>query len=382
MSFTTNLERIEGPNLQRGIGRELYYRLVKAAVAAPSADNNQPWKFSHKSNSFEVHWDRSRKLPSDLKGAFDILSLGAAIENVVLQASVLGYDTTVAVCSISKELDTAQTIKIACIDILYRPAEQADTTGLAHYIDQRKTNRYSYETTPISEKMLQTLSQSIDASGLSTLYWETNPDKIKQLGSLVALSDSLRFRCQTLHEELYQQFRLTKKHANKSRDGLDYRTLALPFGGRSLLKTLRPWFLMRTLNLFGFARFLSGAAKSTVTQSGAIGFIYSKDQSIESLLNTGRSMQRIWLSATKLGLSLHPIGSLPVALADNSLPCELQKTKKVIRSVAQSLLPSTTECLQLAFRIGSEKRRSTTSSLRRRIDDVTIPSDKNSTHDK
>ena len=43
--------------------------LVRAAVLAPSPDNNQPWRFAAQANRLLVYLDPSRALPSDVHSA-------------------------------------------------------------------------------------------------------------------------------------------------------------------------------------------------------------------------------------------------------------------------------------------------------------------------
>ena len=79
----------------------LHQALIEAAIAAPSADNNQPWKFKSGDNWIDVFWDLSKKLPSDVDGMFDLLALGAAIENIVVKLQSMGHKAEVQLAEIN-----------------------------------------------------------------------------------------------------------------------------------------------------------------------------------------------------------------------------------------------------------------------------------------
>ena len=296
--------------------RSFWDAVIKAASAAPSADNNQPWMLKASRSAIDIYWNLDRRLPSD-DGMFDLLSIGAAIENIALQLSDLGYRNKV---ELSGDELSGKLQHVA--SILFEKDQHVTKDDLAKFIFERHTNRYAFERASISADTLREIKESAEKDNFSELAWEAEQANIKRLSSLVALSDSLRFRYQEFHEELHRQLRLTPKHANETRDGLDYRTLGLPPGGRQLLSLLRPWKTMAFLNRFGLSKLLSIPSAHMVRQSGAIGFMFVKDRTAHSFLNGGRAMQRAWLKAAKCGLAVHPLGSLPNFLYNDSIPCE------------------------------------------------------------
>ncbi len=66
--------------------------LVHSATQAANGHNTQPWKFSIKDNTIEIHPDTSRRLP--VVGPHDRemwISLGCALENMLVAARASGY---------------------------------------------------------------------------------------------------------------------------------------------------------------------------------------------------------------------------------------------------------------------------------------------------
>ena len=125
----------------------LHQALIEAAIAAPSADNNQPWKFKSGENWIAVYWDLSKKLPSDVDGMFDLMALGAAIENIVVKLQSLGYKAELQLAEIAckdTQNNTAQIRQIAKITFAKHEAENNTHEKLAGYISARRTTRDTY----------------------------------------------------------------------------------------------------------------------------------------------------------------------------------------------------------------------------------------------
>src|SRR4051812_32805817 len=70
---------------------------IKFAVLAPSSHNTQPWKFIVKKDStIEVYRDTSRRLPiADTSDRQLFLSIGCAIENLIISAKFFGYQSDI-----------------------------------------------------------------------------------------------------------------------------------------------------------------------------------------------------------------------------------------------------------------------------------------------
>lgn len=72
--------------------------LLRAAVAAPSIYNTQPWQFAVVDDRIELYLDVGRGLPvADPQGREQIISCGAALEGLCLGMSHLGYEPVVTI---------------------------------------------------------------------------------------------------------------------------------------------------------------------------------------------------------------------------------------------------------------------------------------------
>src|SRR5438105_2069360 len=78
-------------NAQKTESEKLKF-LLKFGVLAPSSHNTQPWSFSIEDNSILVYMEVGRRLPiADSNDRQLFLSIGCAIENIVIAADYFGY---------------------------------------------------------------------------------------------------------------------------------------------------------------------------------------------------------------------------------------------------------------------------------------------------
>ena len=279
--------------------------IVRAAARAPSPDNNQPWRFRFSEKTLFVEHDRSRALPSDIDGIFDLQSLGAAIENACLAAEQFGFA--------SQASYLAGRAGPAVAQIEFFPGGRPDP--LAEFLFERSTNRCGYSRRQIAAESLERLaSEALSASPSARVDWISDRARIRRLAGLVAAGDRLRFEYREFHAELFRQLRFTPAEVERTGDGLDLRLLALPPGGRLTLRMLRSWRMMNLLNQCGLSRLLTLSSAVAAWQSGALAVLSIPSDSPAEFVVAGRALERLWLAAARERLSVHPLGSLPILL--------------------------------------------------------------------
>lgn len=334
---------------------ESYLEMVRAAVLAPSPDNNQPWRFSVREGRLHVYLDASRGMQSDVNCMFDLLAIGAAIENACISARHLNLHPLVQYCCPSLESDSTGLVPMATI--AFEPGGQPD--ALYPQLETRCTCRRRYDPAPLPPERLDRLARQADGFPRTQLEWVADRRRIRQFSRLIARLDLIRFQYKPFHEEMYRQVRFTSNEAEKTRDGLDLRTLSLPPGGRLLLRVLRSWSRMQWVHRLGLGPMLAYPSALAVRKSGALGILSVPEAKTEALLDGGRALQRIWLAADGDGLAFQPLGSAPIYFGHvqrlGGKRISRDHKKRIERSIETfgRLVPETqSRVLVMVFRLG------------------------------
>ena len=370
--------------------------LVRAAVLAPSPDNNQPWRFVSAGEQLRVYVDPERTLPSDVNGMFDLIGLGAAVENACIAARQAGFEALVDYGSQGGPEDARKPLEEGRGDgssdasptatITFAPGGQPDS--LFPQLSTRCTCRKLYATRPVEHDSLRRLADEAMSLAEVQLDWIVDRPQIRRLARLVAATDAIRFQYEPFHNELFRQLRFSKAEAEQTRDGLDLRTLELPPGAGRLLRCLRPWNRMKWVHRLGLGSLLTLPSARSVRRSGAIGVLTVPEPTSRSFLLGGRAFQRVWLAATAEKLALHPLGSPAIFFAHvdqlqgRKLSQEHQQgIKKLQRRFADLVPEAAGRALLMLFRLGYSKP-PTSRSLRREASEVmTAPPGENLTPD-
>lgn len=114
--------------------------LIKFAVLAPSSHNSQPWRFEVGKGRIKILADMNRALPeSDTNHRQLYISLGCALENLLVAADYYGFDTNTAYAP----QDTDESV--AAVIALTRTRQTSDNKSHQIFsILKRHTNRNPY----------------------------------------------------------------------------------------------------------------------------------------------------------------------------------------------------------------------------------------------
>lgn len=283
-------------------------RLIEAAGLAPSPDNNQPWAFRIGESVIDVVHSRSRAVPSDVEDLFAGIAMGAAIENIALEASQhnLQADLEYSFAPFARgdEREPVATVHLS-------PGCRRDP--LATWLRIRSTNRRPYRRTPLDSATLEELSLSIRGARCR-VSWLSGRSDLRRLARLVTTADRIRFEYRNFHDELHAMLRFGRDEANAAGDGLELASLEIPNVAWPLMRWLRPWERMALLNRFGLSRLFARNSFAQIVRSGAVGLVTVDRPDAVGFVEAGRALQRIWLAATGLDLAAQPVGALPLFL--------------------------------------------------------------------
>jgi nitroreductase len=378
----SRLDGIADMSATRGCSEQTARELARLATMAPSPDNNQPWRMVLQGSGLVFFLEPQRALPSDVHGMFDLMAVGAAMENACLAAERLGLDWRLEV-ALGERAGRPQSHEPIGRLTWTEPApggaktEAAEAEGLGAWIEQRQTSRQLYRPKALDISRLQRLSDAARPLADVELHWVVSRRAIRTMACLVAASDRLRLEQRQFHAELFRQLRWTAEEAERTGDGLDLRLLGLPPGGRLVLRAIRRWWLLSIANRLGASALLAAPAALSVLFSGAIGLLSVGQATSRAFLDAGRALQRVWLAATADGLRLQPLGSLPIFLAHVQQLGGAQLSRRQvarcqrIECKLQTVVPDLAgRTLVMALRIGEAEILSQLRSQRRPVEEV------------
>ena len=283
---------------------ETMRKILEAAIMAPSGDNCQPWRFAVSNNQIDVY-DVPEADTSyyNYRQRASYVSHGAVLENIALAAPQLGLE---AQFDIFPDQDTPECVaRITLTECIPKSSE------LAAFITKRGTNRKIYRGGLLDSAQLNALTQPSDDLPNVFAFLTNKRSEIDRLSEVICLSDRLVYENKRLHDFLYEHIRWSDEEAAKFRDGLDIKTLELKAIDEIGFKLLKSWPLTNFLGKLGVTGAVSTNARKQAGSASAIGVILGRDPHDPiTYVQGGRLLQRLWLQATRMELSFHPMAGI------------------------------------------------------------------------
>lgn len=276
--------------------------LVKLALLAPSAGNNQPWKWLYWNNSLFLFHDKIRSYSwTDFDDSMAFISLGTAIEAMNLAADSFGLKASV----IRGDESTFPLIAAFQFDVSDQPA-----SSLSHGLKLRCSNRKKGDNTPFDRSLATTIRTSIEDIKGAQFDFIDEQAKIDQLAEIVARAEKIRFlNPQGHHEFFVEEMRWTPKQAEESKDGLDLRTYELGPSDITGLEVVSDPEVLDLINQWKGGKGIEKVSREAVKASSAIGLITMPDISKGQILSGGQAAMRAWILTNQNEWNVQPISA-------------------------------------------------------------------------
>lgn len=295
--------------------------LLRFAALAPSSHNTQPWRFKLSGNRIEICAAESgwlRVADADQRELY--VSIGCALENLLIAARHFGYSCAV---SYSRE-PSPDAAPAVVVELAPVPTAGDDRDGLFEAIATRSTNHKPYRDSQVSQENVAALRAFVTENDVDLLL-TGDPAVRAELVALVRRADEIQFA-----------------------DPAWRRELAYWVGkgvfGTSWLVSKASRLMIPFLNL-GKSQ---GDRDAKLLQSAPLlGIITTAGNDRELQITAGQVLERVWLKATALGISLHPMN-------------QVLQVPELKRECAE-VLSLTDQVPQLMFRLGyadHERKRS------------------------
>src|SRR3990172_3889164 len=348
-----------------GAAIEEIRKIVTYGVMAPSGDNCQPWAFRLKGDLLEVIDDRTKDTSFyNFRNTASYIAHGALLENLRIASSALGFSMEEAIFPEGEE-----GLIVASIRFSKAPPKNEP---LFPFIDKRCTNRFKYNGAPLTDEARRGLLASINSiAGAELALAEGRAKKIA--AKAASQNDRILFEHRGLHDFLFDHIRWSAEEAEATRDGMDIRTLGLDPVQQRLFPLLKSWGILKLLNSVGLSRMVPHQSYMLCSGSSAMGLGEVKGSEPNAFLDGGRAVQRVWLTASMLGLSLQPMTGILFMLnrlynesdsIGSSYRIMLKRAEALLKE-AFSLKPGYTPVMLFRLGIGRTPR---VSSLRKAIE--------------
>lgn len=352
------------------VEKEDIINIIKAGIFAPSGDNCQPW---------EIYFDGEKLYLKNLeykdtslynvKNIASYIAFGAMIENMIITARSLGYEISTTLFPEGENSSIVATLSFIKGQPVFDP--------LLNFIDKRCVNRKKYKSMQLETHARESLKKTAAQFKGAELFLIEDEEEKKKLAELLSVNDRILFENKNLHDFLFEHLRWTKKETEKSRDGMSIESLELGFLQSRIFKFLSSWNLVRLLNFLGFSRIVPAQSYKLCTSSSALCVLLMQGLNSESFVDGGRVLQRIWLTAASLGLSLHPMTGVTFLIQrlrmgeDKGLSNSHRELLIDIYQRLKDIFPIENKAIIMSFRIGYADQPSD-KSLRLPVEEVLV----------
>lgn len=279
--------------------------MLAAAIAAPSADNSQPWRFAWRGDALDLHIDAGRAGgPSDARFLLSDLAAGACIENMLVCGRARGCDAAIELLPGDDELWVAR---------LHWQAAPAADVALAAAIPARHTDRLFPWRGPLgTDERGRLQAQAASFPGIALHWLDPGPARRMALAAMHR-AESLRFRSPVLHAELFSSIRFDCGWRAAAEEGLAPSALAVEGPIRPLFQLLRRPAAMAVVRNIGGASLLGfRSAIVPVRLSPGLCLLSTAATGRAAVVTAGRALERVWLQATADGLAVQPFAAAGV----------------------------------------------------------------------
>jgi hypothetical protein len=290
------------------------------------------------------HWiignDKTKWLPAvDPTQRETMLSIGAFLQNLEYASAALGYSVKGNVLAATNQDERVMEVRLA--------RQGNPNSSEVERIKNRRTMRSPFLMDVLRPEDAAFLS---GADGAFVLYLPTGSREGGYLNEQTIEANRLQAYRDPAQQELADWIRFSSKSAAQHRDGLT--TASMEIEGI-------PGWIVR--NFYGpkdvmKSRFREqGLDKVRAAVAGSAGWILmtSPDESVSTLLETGRRMQRLFLKVRERGIALQPMTQI---LEEGATRAELNRSVGI------------NESIQFILRVGYVRNYAPPVSLRRPVD--------------
>jgi len=306
--------------------------LLRYAILAPSSHNSQPWKFHIRDSEIDIFADKDRWLKvADADQRELYISVGCALENLLIAAEHFGYAHQEEYFPEGED-NLAAVVKLTPKGKIEKQRDPV----LFEQIPKRYTNHNLYETRKIPKAEMAQLHACIYEEGFWIFSTNEGP-------YILFTEEELRRRIDEL---------ITRADAIQLTDRAYTKELGFWFG-QGVFGT--PWLMAKISRLaLTYLNISKGQTKKDsemLLSAPALVALASVADDRKSQVMAGQIFDRIALTATSLGMAIHPMSQILEVPEIQAKLRELLEVPEVKAEVAK-LSPEENVFPKQTFRLG------------------------------
>ena len=334
--------------LPGGLSIDEFEEVIRRTTLSPSGDNSQHWKFGTDESSISILNDRDKShFNYSFNGLAQYVSYGAVAESLKISCSKFLKKVEIDFLANDMNQENIAKCKISNSNSPKDPLEEL--------LEYRHTNRSIFKKDQVKESFVDILRASTEEFTQANISLISSLDKRAKLADLVKTGDRFVWETKVLHSDLFKWVRFN----NNSLDGLTIGSLGLAPQELLIFPFLKFWQFTQIVNCLGFSRFLAAPKGEKLMLSSPLHVVITiQEPTLSNYFEAGRAMQRFWITANSLGLSIQPMTS-PVMLLFHQLyggkkefkPFQLGSLGK-IKEKWQELFDIEKQIPAMLFRVG------------------------------
>jgi nucleotide-binding universal stress UspA family protein len=306
--------------------------LLRYAILAPSTRNSQPWNFSVQGSHIHLLADRRRaqsKADPDLRELY--ISLGCALENLLVAAEHFGFGHGVSYFPEPGRQDLVATIVFVPAGV---PRQARAGATLSAILRRHNDNSAFRPCVVPNEVRLQLMACCVESD--LQLYMTDDPQFRRWIDALTQEGDRAEFADPAFRREL----------GHWIGQGA--------FGQPPLLARLGKLATSRV----DLGATVARQDHEIVESAALLGLICATGDSHLAHVKTGQLFERLWLTATAVGVSIHPMSQT--------------MRRPELRTAVAELLPTSGWTPQHLFRVGFSYRQDERHTPRSPVEEVLL----------
>jgi nitroreductase len=273
--------------------------VLDLARFAPSGDNAQPWRFTLRSGeAFDVHaYDTRDTCVYDLDGWASEVAHGILLETIAIAATRFG-------CRAVVDAASAPTARPASYRVALVHDEASVPDPLAEAIVERSVQRFALSTRPLEPAMRAALEE---AAAPYRVRWFDSWRARARVAHLALRNARIRM---TIREAYDVHRAVIAWHATTSEDRMPDASLGanamLLASMRKAMTSFERVDRMNRLTGTFVPRFMLDYLPGVRCSASLALVAHAMPQTTGERVAAGRAVQRLWLTATRLGLQMQP----------------------------------------------------------------------------